>query len=128
MCEVFVIGLGVNAWAKRMPSFASAIERRRLNVFVAVAVNVVGAQGVDGDQENVGLGWLFLRLSCPERSGDQPANDQYPSGLHAFQTSITGRGFAAGRGTPLALDSRNDAGQNLELYRFKRYLVMPYPF
>ena len=46
--------------------FCQTIERRRLNVFVAVAVDVVGAEGVDGDQENVRLSGLFLRLPSPE--------------------------------------------------------------
>ena len=46
--------------------FCQSIERRRLNVFVTVAVHVVGAQGVDGDQENFRLGGLFLRLPSPE--------------------------------------------------------------
>ena len=46
--------------------FCQSIERRRLNVFVAIAVDVVGAQGVDGDQENVRLSGFLLRLSRPK--------------------------------------------------------------
>ncbi len=46
--------------------FRQSVERRRLNVFVAVAVDVVGAEGVDGDQEDVWLSGLFLCLSRPE--------------------------------------------------------------
>ena len=45
--------------------FRQSVERRRLNVLVAITVNVVGAKGVNGDQENVGLGCPFLRLSGP---------------------------------------------------------------
>ncbi len=45
--------------------FRQCIERRGLNALVPVAVNVVGAKGVNGDQENVGLGCPFLRLSGP---------------------------------------------------------------
>ncbi len=45
--------------------FRQPVERRRLNVFVAVAVDVVGAEGVDGDQKNVGLG----RLLCAAFAG-----------------------------------------------------------
>ena len=55
--------------------FRQSIERRRLNVFVAVAVDVVGAKGVNGDQENVGLGCPFLRLSGP-REKRSPASKQ----------------------------------------------------
>ena len=66
VCEVLVIGLGVNAWVKRMPSFASAVECRRLNSFVAVAVDVVGAKGVDGDQKNVRPGGIFPCLVPPQ--------------------------------------------------------------
>ncbi len=47
--------------------FRQSIEPRRLNVFIAITVNVVGAKGVNGDQENVGLGCPFLRLSGPWR-------------------------------------------------------------
>ena len=68
--------------------FRQPVERRRLNVFVAVAVDVVGAEGVDGDQKNVGLRGSFLRRPVPKSGRGQPENDQYPSGLHAFQTSI----------------------------------------
>src|ERR1700682_1861124 len=66
-----------------------SVECRRLNVFVAVAVNVVGAKGIDGDQENVGLGRLLLCLSYPDGGVQEAANYQYPGGLHAFQTSIS---------------------------------------
>jgi hypothetical protein len=64
------------------------IQGRRLNAFVAVAMDVVGAEGVDGDQKNVRLGGIFLPLSYPKNSRGEPENYQYSSGLHAFQTSI----------------------------------------
>ena len=65
-----------------------AIERRRLDGFVAVAVDVVGAEGVDSDQKNFGMGCLILRLCSHEsRAGSQPAN-QNPGRLHGVQTNI----------------------------------------
>ena len=71
VCEVLVIGLGVIGLSEANTVFCHCIERRSLNGFVAVAVNVVGAQRVDGDQENVGLSRLLLRLSCPQRGSNQ---------------------------------------------------------
>ena len=51
---------GSEGLGKANAVFCQAVERRRLNGFVAVAVNVVGAQGVDGDQENVRPGGAFF--------------------------------------------------------------------
>ncbi len=36
-----------------------AIEGRCLNGLIAVAVDVVGAEGIDGDQKHVGMGHLL---------------------------------------------------------------------
>ena len=67
-----VRSVGDRAGCERMGEanavFRQPVERRRLNVFVAVAVDVVGAEGVDGDQENVRLSGIFLRLSHPKDS------------------------------------------------------------
>lgn len=59
-----------------------AIEGRRLDGFVAVAVDVVGAERIDCDQEDF---WLLQRLCGHEgRAGSQPAN-QDPSRLHGVR-------------------------------------------
>ena len=70
VCEVLVIGLGVKAWVKRIPSLARRIECRCLDIrIVTVAMDVIGAQSVDGDQENIGLARASLRaVRCVSRS------------------------------------------------------------
>ena len=64
--------------------FRQSIECRRLNVFVTIAVDVVGAEGVDGDQENVGMGCPFLRAAFAGKTccRSQQAAEQEPRKLH----------------------------------------------
>ena len=69
-----VRSVGDRAGRERMSEtnavFRQPVERRRLNIFVAVAVDVVGAKGIDGDQKNVRPGGIFPCLSRP-RSGSR---------------------------------------------------------
>ena len=72
VCELLVKGLGVKACANRTPLFAKSSNAGSLNLVVAVTVDMVGAQGIDGNQKNIGRG------RCPTQARHQKQNQRQP--------------------------------------------------
>ena len=64
--------------------FGKSVERRGLNRFVTVAMDVIGAESVDGDQENFGaegFRLLFASVLYPEKRQTSRKTDQNSSSL-----------------------------------------------
>ena len=72
VCELLVSGLGVNARVKRIPVLAKSSKAGVMNLVVTVTVDVVGAQRINGDQENVG------RRCCSAQARHQKKNQGQP--------------------------------------------------
>ena len=78
-CDGSVSGAVATACEKRMPSSASAVERGRGGGGIAVAAQPIGADGVEGDEEDVGrcrggdVGLSGTPGSAEEESGERQA-------------------------------------------------------
>ena len=87
-CAGSVMGAGVYARSKSVPCAARASRRGVRAARVAVAAEPVGAQGVDGDQQDGarprpgGGGRRGRRRVRPAARGDQPAGEHGGEGAH----------------------------------------------